>query len=213
MIDSLEQALHFGQGHLTIHRDEAESLLFSAPLHCPYCDISYRDPNPNLFSFNSPIGACETCRGFGRVIDVDLDLVVPDKNKSIRQGAVKPWAGIARQEFADLKAFCRRRRIPIDRPFKDLRERDKQAIFDGDEEFYGVRGFFRWLETKRYKLHVRVFLARYRSYIPCPTCQGQRLKADALFWRIQGKTIAEVYALSVKEAQTFFQALERPARR
>ncbi len=207
VIDSLEQALHYGEGDAAIHREAGETLLFNTRLHCPYCDISYRDPNPNLFSFNSPIGACQTCRGFGRVIDVDLDLVVPDKNKTIRQGAVKPWAGIARQEFADLRAFCRRRRIPLDRPFKELKQAQQQAIFDGDEKFYGVRGFFRWLETKRYKLHVRVFLSRYRSYIPCPACQGTRLKEEALLWRIKGKNIAEVSALSIKQAQTFFQAL------
>jgi excinuclease ABC subunit A len=206
-IDSLEQALQFGQGEVRVHVGDGEPLLFSNRLHCPYCDISYRDPNPNLFSFNSPIGACETCRGFGRVIDVDTDLVVPDKNKTIREGAVKPWTGIARLEFEDLIAFCRRRRIPTDIPFKDLKEEDKKAIFDGDEAFYGVRGFFRWLETKRYKLHVRVFLARYRSYIPCPDCGGTRFKTDTLLWRITGKNIAEVYAMSIGEAQVFFQAL------
>jgi excinuclease ABC subunit A len=206
-IDSLEQALQFGQGEVVVHVLEGKTLLFSTRLHCPYCDISYRDPNPNLFSFNSPIGACGTCRGFGRVIDVDPDLVVPDKNKTIRGGAIKPWTGIARQEFEDLLAFCRRRRIPLDVPFKDLKEEDKKAIFDGAEEFYGVRGFFRWLETKRYKLHVRVFLARYRSYIPCPDCGGARLKAEALLWRIKGKNIAEVYAMSIGEVQVFFQAL------
>lgn len=207
VIDSLEQALHYGEGAAAVHPEAGETLLFSTRLHCPYCDISYRDPNPNLFSFNSPIGACQTCRGFGRVIDVDLDLVVPDKSKSIGQGAIKPWAGIAREEFADLMTFCRRRRIPLDRPFQELKEADRQAIFDGDKEFYGVRGFFRWLETKRYKLHVRVFLSRYRSYGTCPACQGTRLKEEALLWRIKGKNIAEVSALSIKEAQAFFQAL------
>jgi excinuclease ABC subunit A len=206
-IDSLEQALHFGQGDLAVHVPGGKTLLFSNRLQCPYCAISYRDPNPNLFSFNSPIGACETCRGFGRVIDVDPDLVVPDKNKTIRQGAVKPWTGIARLEFEDLMAFCRRRRIPTDIPFIDLKAEDKRAIFDGDEEFYGVRGFFRWLETKRYKLHVRVFLARYRSYIPCPDCGGARLKAEALQWRIKGKNIAEIYAMSIRMAHAFFQEL------
>jgi excinuclease ABC subunit A len=206
-IDSLEQALHFGQGDLAVHVPDGKTLLFSNQLHCPYCAISYRDPNPNLFSFNSPIGACETCRGFGRVIDVDLDLVVPDKNKTIREGAIKPWTGIARLEFEDLMAFCRRRRIPTDRPFKDLGEEDQRAIFDGDEEFYGVKGFFRWLETKRYKLHVRVFLARYRSYIPCPDCGGARLKAEALLWRIKGRNIAEIYAMSIRMAHAFFQEL------
>jgi excinuclease ABC subunit A len=209
-IDSLEQALRFGQGEAAVHVADGETLLFSTGLHCPYCHVSYRDPNPNLFSFNSPLGACETCRGFGRVIDVDPDLVVPDDNKTIRQGAIKPWTGIARLEFADLMAFCRRRRIPTDVPFKDLEEEEKRAIFGGDEAFYGVRGFFRWLETKRYKLHVRVFLARYRSYIPCPACGGTRFKTEALLWRIKGRNIAEVYAMSISEAQAFFQEVAAP---
>lgn len=206
-IDSLEQALRFGDGEVTVHLTDGETLRFSARLHCPYCDIAYRDPHPNLFSFNSPVGACETCRGFGRVIDIDLDLVIPDKGKTVRQGAIKPWTGIARLEFEDLLAFCRRRKIPIDTPFKDLTEEDKKAIIDGDEGFYGVRGFFRWLETKRYKLHVRVFLSRYRGYGTCPACGGTRFKGEALLWRIRGKTIAEIYAMSIGEAQEFFNGL------
>ncbi|MBW2038107.1 MAG: excinuclease ABC subunit UvrA [Deltaproteobacteria bacterium] len=206
-IDSLEQALTFGKGEMAIHLLGGETLRFSTRLHCPYCDISYRDPIPNLFSFNSPIGACKTCRGFGRVIDIDLDLVVPDKNKTLRQGAIKPWTGIARLEFEDLMTFCRRRGIPTDIPFKDLKEEDKRAIIDGDGKFYGVRGFFRWLETKRYKLHVRVFLSRYRSYVTCPSCVGTRFKNEALLWRIKGKNIAEVYAMSIGEAQEFFNEL------
>ncbi len=206
-IDSLEQALQFGEGELAIHLLEGKTLHFNTRLHCPYCDISYRDPIPNLFSFNSPIGACETCRGFGRVIDIDIDLVVPDKDKTLRQGAIKPWTGIARLEFEELMAFCRRRRIPIDIPFKDLKEEDKRAIIDGNGGFYGVRGFFRWLETKRYKLHVRVFLSRYRSYVTCPSCNGTHFKEEALLWRIKGKNIAEVYAMSIGEAQEFFHEL------
>ncbi|UCC66417.1 MAG: excinuclease ABC subunit UvrA [Deltaproteobacteria bacterium] len=206
-IDSLEQALHFGEGEIAIHILGGETLRFTSRLHCPYCDVSYRDPIPNLFSFNSPMGACENCRGFGRIIDIDLDLVVPDKNKTLRQGAIKPWTGIARLEFEDLMAFCRRRNIPVDIPFKELKEEDKRAVIDGDGGFYGVRGFFRWLETKKYKLHVRVFLARYRSYVTCPTCGGTRFKEEALLWRIKGKNIADVYAMSIGDAQKFFHEL------
>ena len=159
---------------------EGRTQRFSSALQCPACEISYRQPTANTFSFNSPAGACPDCRGFGRIIDVDLDLVVPDPGKSIRDGAVKPWAGIARAEFKDLLDFCRRRNIPVD-SLAGARRGTERAIIEGDDSFYGVRGFFQWLETKRYKLHVRVFLARYRGYHSCPACGGTRFQeASAL---------------------------------
>jgi len=204
-IDSIEQALHHGEGHMLVHRIGVDTRHFSNQLACPYCDIPYRKPVANRFSFNSPMGACETCRGFGRTIDIDLDLVVPDRNKTLRQGAIKPWTGIARLEFQDLMAFCRRRGIPTDIPFKDLKEDHQQAVIDGDGEFYGVRGFFRWLETKRYKLHVRVFLARYRAYVTCPACGGTRFNEESLLWTIKGKNVADLYAMTIGEAYAFFQ--------
>lgn len=210
-IDSLAYGLELGGGRVAVHRDGDPPLLFSSHLSCPYCGSEYQDPNPNLFSFNSPIGACAQCRGFGRVIDVDPDLVVPDKERSIRQGAIRPWGTRGRQEFADLVAFCRRRGIPLDKPFKELTDRQREAIFDGDEGFYGVRGFFRWLESKRYKLHVRVFLSRYRGYFPCPVCKGSRFQPEALQWKLNGKDIAEVLGMSVAEAHDFFRGLCHPA--
>jgi excinuclease ABC subunit A len=175
-------------------------LRFSSTLECPYCDIAFREATPNLFSFNSPAGACPECRGFGRIIDIDPELIVPDPRKTIRQGAVKPWTGIAREEFRDLINFCNRRKIPLDMPLEELPEEDKKAVFDGDSRFYGIRGFFQWLETKRYKLHVRVFLARYRGYHTCPNCGGSRLVPEALLWRIRGKSIADFYAVPIEKA-------------
>ncbi|RLA97165.1 MAG: excinuclease ABC subunit A, partial [Deltaproteobacteria bacterium] len=204
VIDSLEMALRWGKGRVDVHALPSATFKFSTSLHCPYCDISYREPFPNLFSFNSPAGACELCRGFGRVIDIDPELVVPDPTKTIEEGAIKPWSGIARLEFEDLLHFCRRRGIPTDVPFKDLDEEHRRAILEGDSTFYGVKGFFEWLETKKYKLHVRVFLSRYRTYVTCPRCQGTRFKEEVLLWRIQGKNIAELYALSIEEAHRFF---------
>ena len=204
VIDSLEMALKWGKGRVDVHALPSATFKFSTSLHCPYCDISYREPFPNLFSFNSPAGACELCRGFGRVIDIDPELVVPDPTKTIEEGAIKPWSGIARLEFEDLLHFCRRRGIPTDVPFKDLDEEHRRAILEGDSTFYGVKGFFEWLETKKYKLHVRVFLSRYRTYVTCPRCQGTRFKEEVLLWRIQGKNIAELYALSIEEAHRFF---------
>ncbi|MFA7464120.1 MAG: excinuclease ABC subunit UvrA [Syntrophales bacterium] len=206
IVDSLESALKQGKGRLDIHLP-GESRRYSARLECPYCGLRFRDPAANAFSFNSPAGACDTCRGFGRVIDIDPDLVVPDKSKTISGGAVKPWAGIARVEFEDLKSFCRRRRIPLDTAFGELKKEHQRLIFDGDRDFYGIRGFFRWLETKRYKLHVRVFLSRYRGFVTCPECGGARFKPETLLWRVRGENIARFYSLSIDEAGDFIDAL------
>ena len=208
IIDSLEMALKAGRGFVDLHLPGDEVLRFSSAQQCPYCDISYRSPSANFFSFNSPAGACPTCRGFGRTVDVDLDLVIPDPGKSVREGAVKPWTGVARGEFEDLLDFCRRRRIPVNVPFRDLTERQKELIIGGDDTFYGVRGFFGWLETKRYKLHVRVFLSRYRGYLTCPDCGGTRFQEEILLWHVWGKNIAEIYAMGIEEAHGFFTEME-----
>lgn len=206
IVDSLESALKYGKGRVDIHIP-GESRRYSSRLECPYCGIRFREPAANAFSFNSPAGACDTCRGFGRVIDIDPDLIVPDRTKTIAAGTVKPWAGAARIEFEDLKAFCRRRRIPLNIPFCDLKEEQQRLIFDGDDDFYGIRGFFRWLETKRYKLHVRVFLSRYRGFMTCPACNGARFKPETLLWRIRERNIAEFYGLSIEEAGVFIDGL------
>jgi excinuclease ABC subunit A len=209
--DSLEQAFHYGKGRLNLFfpRDDWRCEPFSNQLHCPHCEIAYRDPVPNLFSFNSPLGACETCRGFGRVIDLDLDLIVPDPGKSLSDGAIKPWVNRTRRTRR-LLDFCERRKIPTQKPWGELTEKQKNLIIEGNGEYKGIRGWFRRLERKSYRMHVRVLLARYRAYLICPDCQGTRLKGDALHYRIDGKDIAQVNAMSVGAAQRFFQEL-RPA--
>jgi excinuclease ABC subunit A len=206
IIDSIEQALRFGQGLALVRIVGDKTLRFSTHLHCPYCDIYYQDPAPNLFSFNSPLGACPTCRGFGRVMDVDLDQVIPNRRLSIEQGAIRPW-GLERYEYLDLMDFCRRNGIPTDVPFNKLSETQQGALIEGTDDFYGIRGFFRWLEGKAYKMHVRVFLSRYRGYFTCPECQGARFKAESLLYKIKGLNIAGVYAFSIGEAFDFFSAL------
>ncbi|MGE5215485.1 MAG: excinuclease ABC subunit UvrA [Chloroflexota bacterium] len=209
--DSLEQAFHYGKGRLNLYFPQYEWRRepFSNHLHCPHCDISYREPVPNLFSFNSPLGACETCRGFGRVIDIDLDLVIPDPGKSLSDGAIKPWINRTRRTRR-LLDFCERKKVPTKKPWDELTDKQKQLVIDGDGEYKGIRGWFRRLERKSYRMHVRVLLARYRAYLICPDCQGTRLQADALHYRIDGKDIAQVSAMSVGAAHDFFQAL-RPA--
>ncbi len=212
--DSLEQAFHYGKGRLTLIFLDAEHIEqpFSDQLECAACRITYREPVPNLFSFNSPLGACESCRGFGRTIDLDLDLVVPDPMLSIKDGALKPWRIKAAQwERRELLAFCQKQKISTTVPWQDLSEEQRRLVIEGDGDYYGVRGWFRWLETKTYKMHVRVFLARYRGYFPCDVCHGARLKPDALLYRVGGKTLAEINQLSVGECYAFFRDLQLTA--
>ena len=219
--DSLEQAFQFGKGRLDLHdvEDGWRRERFSNRLHCSSCDLSYAEPQPNLFSFNSPLGACETCHGFGRSIDLDLDLVIPDPSKSIAEGVIKPWTTrAARWELRELKKFCERRGISLERPFAELEEEERRLIVDGegswrDGKYYGIRGWFEWLERKSYKMHVRVFLARYRRYVTCTDCRGTRLKPEGLNFRIAGRNIADVNRMSVSDAHAYFQSLALDAGR
>ncbi|GIW41576.1 MAG: UvrABC system protein A [Candidatus Binatia bacterium] len=215
IVDSLEQAFRFGRGRLVLLFPDrgGKEEPFSTEYRCSRCDILYPRPTPNLFSFNSPLGACETCRGFGRVIDLDLDLVVPDPRKTIAEGAIKPWSTKATEwERGELLRFCKKKGIPVDVPWEELSETHRKWIVEGLREgrtrFYGIRGWFRWLEGKTYKMHVRVFLARYRSYLPCEACGGSRLKPEALLFRIRGRTMADINRLTVAQAHEFFATLE-----
>jgi len=212
IVDSLEQAFGFGGGRADVWSGHKQHFSFSDSLECTGCQIIYSQASSNLFSFNSPVGACETCRGFGRIIDLDLDLVIPDPGRSIEKGAIRPWGNNerGRREFQDLMAFCRRKKIPTDKPFRSLSKGWKTAIIEGAAGFYGVRGFFRWLERKTYRMHVRVFLSRYRSYKLCLECKGTRFRKEALLYRVGGLNIGEVYGLSVAEAHSFFETLGPP---
>jgi excinuclease ABC subunit A len=208
IIDSLEQAFRFGHGTIAVWLDETAHA-FSRELSCASCNIHYTQALPNLFSFNSPIGACETCRGFGRVIDMDMDLIIPDRSVSLADGAIKPWGGKVGQrfEYQDLSGFCKKAGISLDVPFNRLEESQQRSIIDGTEDYYGIRGFFEWLESKTYKMHVRVFLSRYRSYEPCKTCNGSRFKKETLLYSIEGKTIAEIYAMDIDTAMDYFKGV------
>jgi len=209
IIDSLEQAFRFGDGRLDIWILPNKHFSFSNRLECAACDIAYTSPIPNLFSFNSPVGACDTCRGFGRTIDIDLDLIIPNPSLTIEEGAVKPWGSLEnhRFELKDLMGFCRKSRIKTNIPFRKLTSAEKRAIIDGTDNYYGIRGFFRWLETRTYRMHVRVFLSRYRSYNVCSECGGTRFKPDPLLYRLRNRNIAEIYALDVNRTLDFFQTI------
>jgi excinuclease ABC subunit A len=186
--------------------------LFSERFECHQCGITYEDPQPRLFSFNNPFGACPTCHGFGNVIELDMDLVVPDRTKSIQQGAIEPWSKPHyRAQLADLKRNARKAKLRLDVPWNDLTEDERRFVIEGggaDSDYEGIRGFFRWLERKKYKVHVRVFLSRYRGYLTCPDCGGARLRREARDVRVSGRTIDQVSSLTVREAQTFFSNLQ-----
>jgi excinuclease ABC subunit A len=183
--------------------------VFSERFECRTCGIAYEDPQPRLFSFNNPFGACPTCHGFGNIIELDMDLVVPDPLKSIAQNAIEPWSKPHyRAQLAELKRAAKKSKLRLDVPWKDLTDAEKQFVIEGGDGFDGVRGFFRWLERKKYKVHVRVFLSRYRGYAQCPDCKGSRLRADARNVRIGEKNIAEVVKLNIEQANEFFQSLE-----
>ena len=194
-VEAIESALKGGRGRLTVYRIDGQRRArspqrFSTTLHCAGCDIEYREPVPSMFSFNSPLGACGTCRGFGRTMGIDYGLVVPDESKTLGEGAIRPWLSKSyRQCQGDLVRYARRREIALDRPWRELDDATREWVLEGEAEFdedgwYGVRRFFDWLETKSYRMHIRVLLSRYRSYRECPTCRGARLKPQALLWRV-----------------------------
>ncbi len=186
-----------------------QKLVFSERFECRRCGIAYETPQPRLFSFNNPFGACPTCHGFGNIIELDMDLVVPDQSKSISQGAIEPWSKPHyRTQLADLKRAAKKGAVRLDVPWADLTADERQFVIEGDEEFDGIRGFFRWLERKKYKVHVRVFLSRYRGYLACPDCGGARLRREARDVRVGGRTIDVVSALTVREGQQFFTELQ-----
>ena len=186
-----------------------ERIVFSERFDCRACGIAYETPQPRLFSFNNPFGACPTCHGFGNIIELDMGLVVPDPSLSINQGAIEPWSKPHyRAQLADLKRAARKSGIHLDVPWKDLSDDERKFVVEGDGDFEGVRGFFRWLERKKYKVHVRVFLSRYRGYLACPDCGGARLRREARNVRIGGRTVDEVSALTVDAARQFFTDLQ-----
>ena len=210
LTDSLEQAFRLGRGEAQAWVS-GKVLKFSEKSRCFSCGRSFPEPSPNLFSFNSPLGACPSCQGFGRVITIDWDLVVPDGAKSIRDGAIEPWTKAStRWEQGQFLDFCQRKRIPIRVPWAKLKPRYRKWILEGypGDDFVSVREFFEYMNKRTYKMHVRIFLNRYRGYAPCETCHVTRLKTEALDFLIDGKNIAQVQALSIEELLSFLETLE-----
>ena len=195
LTEAVEASLAHAQGRVRVfpldeNKQAGKALRFSSHHHCPDCDIDYEQPSPSLFSFNSPIGACESCRGFGRIIGVDYGLVIPDENKSLKDGAIKPIQTPSYIEVQDeLIKFAKKSKIPIDKPWNKLTKKQQRWVIEGEGDWddgvwFGIQRFFNWLESRSYKMHIRVLLSKYRSYTPCNVCDGARLKAPALWWRL-----------------------------
>jgi excinuclease ABC subunit A len=209
LVDSLEIALKKGEGKIKVQTDKDQEFIFSDRLECKKCNIVYEDPFPNLFSFNSPQGACPTCHGFGDLAMLDEDKIIPDKSKSLEEGAIEPWTKpVSRGMMNELISEAKKRGIAADIPFKDLKEEEKKFILDGGGGYYGIKGFFEWLQTKKYKVQVRVFLSRYRKFEPCPDCKKMRLNPRALSVKIQGLSIGQVAQMTVQQAHEFFKGLK-----
>jgi excinuclease ABC subunit A len=188
---------------------EPQTLRFSQRFECKLCGIRYEEPEPRLFSFNNPFGACPRCQGFGNTIDFDLNLVIPNKTLTLAEGAIEPWTKPKYKVFAtEMRRYARAAGVPMDVPWHDLAAEKQSWVLMGDDKFGGIRGFFEYLERKKYKLHVRVFLSRYRGYAVCSDCSGLRLRREARQVKIGGKDICQVTAMTVEEATRFFASLE-----
>ncbi len=208
LADSLEIAMVKGGGRAKVLTEKGRVFLFSDKLECKKCDILYEAPYPNLFSFNSPQGACPTCHGFGDLAIFDEDKIIPDKTKSLAEGAVEPWTKpVSRRRQRRLMEEAQFREIPVDVPYEDLTDEWKKFVFEGEGRYKGVLGFFDKLQRKKYKVQVRVLLARYRKYIPCPDCHQMRLNPQALSVKIGGRSIGEVTRNTVQQAQDFFSSV------
>ena len=217
LMDSVEICYREGGGEAILQfvggpeNKPTERLVFNERFECKKCGIVYQEPEPRLFSFNNPWGACPRCQGFGNTIDFSIDKVIPDRGKSLAQGAIVPWTKPRyRQHLAELKRYARVKGIPMDTPFRDLEKAQQDKIIEGDksEAYEGINGFFAFLERKKYKLHVRVFLSHYRGYATCPDCNGTRLRVEARAVRVAGKPLTEVVKMTVTEARKFFGALQ-----
>lgn len=213
LMAAIESAWQRSEGEVRVHTAHS-NLVVRAGLGCPECERRFAPPRPGLFSYESPLGACSDCRGFGRILGIDWSKVVPDPSLTLAGHVIRPWGGKStRWERAELNKLCKRHGIPMDVPWAKLREAHRKLVLKGDGDwdaglFPGVEGWFKWLETRTYKMHVRVLLSRYRSYDPCPACQGKRLAPHALSYRVGGRDLANWHALEIREACSLLRDLQ-----
>lgn len=212
LVEALEQGMTRGEGRVDVDVVGVGVRRYSRALHCAHCDLRFRNATPGMFSFNSAIGACEACRGFGRTIGVDWEKVFPDRTKTLARGAIKPWNGKSTAwERRYLKEQAARAGVPMDAPLTRFTDAQWEWLREGEggewpDAWVGLRGWFKWLETRAYKMHVRVMLSRYRSYDPCTACEGARLKPESLQWKVDGLSIADFFRLPAGEARSFIDA-------
>lgn len=209
LIDSIELAFKFGNNRVNVITDDGNKIKFSKYFTCSECGREFKKPDPNLFTYNSPYGACETCKGFGNIIEIDEDKVIPDKELSLKEGAIKPLTTPAfapyYQEFLYLLS---KRGIPIDIPYKELPDDAKKLIWQGDPHIWGINDFFDWVKSKSYKTHLRILLSKYRSYKICPECRGSRLKKEALNFYFESYNIYDLWQKSISELEEFFHTIK-----
>lgn len=209
LADSVETAFQHGMGKMTIRILDGKEMKFSNKFECNTCGKVYLEPDPKLFSFNNPYGACSHCQGFGNKIEIDMDLVIPDKSKTLKQGAIKPWTTDGYSDFQTrLEKSAKKNGIPLDVPVFQLSKEQYQKLLEGGEGFDGIREYFAWLDTKTYKMHVRVLLSKYRGYVTCSDCGGSRLRPEANCITITGKTVHDVHNMTIKDAHQFFTTLQ-----
>lgn len=222
-LESADHAMHFGGGELRVVVPDGVLLgHFSRGLHSPETGRVFKPKSPALFSFNNPIGACPRCRGFGRVIEVDYNLVFPDKRLSLKDGVIRPFSGEVYQEsLQDLLRACKRKGIPANVPWMDMQPEHREFVIEGEPGYqvgdfekkgswYGVKGFFDFLQANTYKMHVRVFLSRYRSYVRCPDCGGARFNAESRNWKWNGLGLADLFAMPVGDLEALIREQTEP---
>ncbi len=208
LAEAIQNGFLKGNGKIEVIDEKGKRFAFNRSYSCNRCGRIFSEPEPLLFSFNHPVGACPTCQGFGRVIGIDWEKVIPDPKKSLKEKPFAPWNTPAYEDLYDyLWSACRRYRIPVQKPFHDLSPEQKEILLQGKGEFIGLKGFFDWMESKRYKVHYRVFLSKYRAYTPCPSCRESRLKPEALYVRLKGHNIFQLSRMPISELQHFFATL------
>jgi len=209
IVEAIEQAFSLSAGMVTIVEQAGDHWLphrFSSRFSCDRCGREFPEPTPHLFSFNSPLGACVKCQGYGRVIGIDMDKVIPDRSQRLDELPIAPWNSPGYEDtYEDLEKAAAKYGLRLDVPIEKLTPKEWSLLYDGKGKWYGIKGFFEWLETKKYKIHVRVKLAKYRSYDRCVDCGGARLKSDALHIRFRDKTICDLFAMNVGQARRFWE--------
>jgi excinuclease ABC subunit A len=207
--EAIEQAFELSKGNVNVLEESSEGWLshrFTSHFACNKCGAEFVEPSPHLFSFNSPLGACTTCQGYGRIIGIDMEKVIPNRTLTLDEMPVAPWNSAGYEDcYDDLRTFAKKYSLRLDVPINDLTKTEYDLLYSGKGKWYGIKGFFEWLETKKYKIHVRVKLAKYRSYEPCPECHGSRLKNVVNHVKFRGLTVGELFAMNVKDARRFWE--------